>query len=430
MGCVYQSFVGHEDNGAVRCRLMSCVRIYPFAGLIPQDSHVEQVNCVPYDVINEQEARGMVQGNPYSLLHVDRAEVDLPEGIDVYSDAVYAKAKENFEKLKRDGVLIKELAPCLYLYRQVMGNHSQVGLVALCDVEDYRNDIIKKHEKTRPDKENDRTRLIDTIGVQTGPIFVAYQGTDEVDQLVKNHVQTEPLFDVTAPDGIRHTLWRTLDSEAYAKAFQKIPCAYIADGHHRAASAARVAQLRKERDAKPGGEKSYDKFLCVLFPASQLKILPYHRCVADLNGLSADEFLKKTSEVFSVKPTDQANSPGAGIVQMYVQGKWYSLELPKTQAMDPVSSLDVSILQDHLLKPVLGIDDPRTSHRIEFIGGIRGAGELVKKVDSGNAAVAFSMYPTTVQEMMAIADAGQIMPPKSTWFEPKLRSGFFIHTFD
>ncbi len=404
------------------------MRIRAFKGLVPVPALAAEVACVPYDVVDASEAAALAAGKPVSLLHVDRAEIDLPPSTDPYSAAVYAKAAGNFLKLQRDGALVRECEPCLYLYQQQMGDHRQRGLVAVCNVEDYDANLIKKHEKTRKDKEDDRTRLIDTIGADTGPVFLTYRDEPAVTALVESLVKTAPQHDFTAPDGIRHTAWRIPGAEAWVKAFGKVPVTYIADGHHRAASAARVARLRRERNPQHTGAEDYNWFLCVLFPANELKILPYNRHVADLNGLTADAFLTKVKEVFGLQENAAPSPSGVGGVSMYLEGKWYGLACKADAKADPVSRLDVSLLQDKLLAPVLGIDDPRTSKRIDFIGGIRGTGELVKRVDA-KGGVAFSMYPVTIGQLMDIADAGQIMPPKSTWFEPKLRSGLFIHTF-
>jgi uncharacterized protein (DUF1015 family) len=404
------------------------MRIRAFQGLVPAPALAPEVACVPYDVVDAAEAAALASGRPRSLLHVDRAEIDLPVGTDHYSPVVYAKARENFIKLQKDGALVRESEPCLYLYQQQMGTHTQRGLVTVCNVEDYDADLIKKHEKTRKDKEDDRTRLIDTIGADTGPVFLTYRDEPAVNALVGKLVQTKPLHDFTAPDGIRHTAWRIPGGEEWIEAFGKVPKIYIADGHHRAASAARVARLRRERNPQHTGREDYNWFLCVIFPAGELKILPYNRHIIDLNGQTPAAFLEKVRSVFGLVEGVPPSPTASGSLSMYFGGKWYGLKCPVDPAADPVSRLDVSVLQDKLLAPLLGIDDPRTSKRVDFIGGIRGTGELVKRVDA-QGGVAFSMYPTTVTQLMDIADAGQIMPPKSTWFEPKLRSGLFVHTF-
>jgi uncharacterized protein (DUF1015 family) len=404
------------------------MRIHPFQGLVPKPELAADVACVPYDVVNAAEAAALAAGKPHSLLHVDRAEIDLPPETDHYSDAVYAKARENLLGLQRAGVLVRESEPCLYVYQQQMGSHVQRGLVAGCHVDDYDAGLIKKHEKTRKDKEDDRTRLIDTISADTGPVFLTYRDDAAVTALVNAKTKEKPLHDFTAPDGIRHTVWRIAGGAEWVKAFGAVPVTYIADGHHRAASAARVARLRRERNAKHTGAEDYNWFLCVLFPASELKILPYNRIVADLNGLSPADFLARVKATFGLEENASATPSAVGRLSMYLGGKWYGLRCPVDPKADPVGRLDVSVLQDKLLAPLLGIDDPRTSKRIDFVGGIRGTGELVKRVDA-EGGVAFSMFPVTLAQLMDIADAGQIMPPKSTWFEPKLRSGLFIHTF-
>jgi uncharacterized protein (DUF1015 family) len=386
------------------------------------------VACVPYDVVDAKEAAALAAGKPRSLLHVDRAEIDLPPETDHYSAAVYAKANENFLKLQRDGVLVRESEPCFYLYQQQMGAHRQRGLVAVCHVEDYDAGLIKKSEKTLKAKEDDRSRLIDTISAGTGPVFLTYRDEPAVNALVAKLVQTPPRHDFTAPDGIRHTVWRIPGGAEWVAAFGQVPCLYIADGHHRAASAGRVARLRRERNPRHTGTEDYNWFLCVIFPAGELKILPYNRHALDLHGAPPAGFLEKVKATFGLEEGAAPAPIASGCVSMYLGGKWYGLRCPVDPQADPVSRLDVSVLQDKLLAPLLGIDDPRTSKRIDFVGGIRGTGELVKRVDA-QGGVAFSMYPTTVAQVMAIADAGQIMPPKSTWFEPKLRSGLFVHTF-
>jgi uncharacterized protein (DUF1015 family) len=417
------------------------LRIRAFQGLSPAPSAVEEVACVPYDVVNREESAALAAGKPRSLLHVDRAEIDLPAGTDPYSAAVYEKARANFIALQENGALLREPAPCVYLYQQRMGTHVQTGLAAVCHVDDYihervqnpkARDIIKKHERTRPDKEDDRTRLIGTLRANTGPVFLTYRDREGIDAIVSEQILSEPTYDFTAPDGIRHIAWRVADPAIVARLveeFGALPAAYVADGHHRTASAARVGLELRGSDPTADGNKDYDWFLAVLFPASQLQILPYNRAVRDLNGLKPEELLARATRAFDLALNGSATPGKPGEIRMYLAGQWYDLTWKPDPGADPIAQLDVSALQDRLLAPLLGIDDPRTSKRIDFIGGIRGTDELVKLVDSGAAAVAFSMYPTTVEQLMAIADAGQIMPPKSTWFEPKLRSGLFVHTF-
>jgi uncharacterized protein (DUF1015 family) len=406
------------------------LRISAFQGLRPAGEYVEQVACVPYDVVDTKEALALAEGNPLSLLHVDRAEIDLPPETDIYSEEVYQKARSNFRRLQDDGVLIREPEPCVYLYRQRMGTHSQTGFVCVSHIEDYENDLIKKHEKTRRDKEDDRTKLIDTISANTGPVFLTYRDERAVDALVERYQAGSPLYDFMAPDGIQHTLWRIPDGQDLVEQFVKVPVSYVADGHHRTASAARVGKERRLANPAHSGEENYNWFLTVLFPASQLRILPYNRAVHDLNGYSPSEFLAAVKEHFEVVENADPEPVQPGRVSMYLDGSWYGLHWKTDPDADPVGRLDVSVLQDKLLAPLLGIDDPRTSKRIDFVGGIRGTKELVQRCEDGRAAVAFSMYPTTVEQLMDIADAGLIMPPKSTWFEPKLRSGLFIHTLD
>lgn len=405
------------------------LRIRAFQGLRPAPHLVSAVACVPYDVVDRAESAALAEGNPYSLLHVDRAEIDLPPSVDPYSPAVYAKAKENFTKLQAEGALLRESEPCVYLYEQRMGNHAQTGVAAVCHIEDYENDVIKKHEKTRKDKEDDRTRLIGTLGANTGPVFLTYRDHTGINDLVARVKKDAPLYDFVAPDGIQHTVWPLSQAADLVNYFAQVPVAYVADGHHRTASAARVGRERREANPAHHGTEDYNWFLAVLFPASQLKILPYNRWVSDLNGLTAVDFLSAVKKQFHVTETHESSPRQPGEVCLYLAGQWYLLTWAVDPHADPISRLDVTVLQEKLLAPLLGIDDPRTSKRIDFVGGIRGTAELKARVDGGRAAVAFSMYPTTVAQLMDIADANQIMPPKSTWFEPKLRSGLFIHTF-
>jgi uncharacterized protein (DUF1015 family) len=405
------------------------MRIRSFQGLRPQPEQAAQVSCVPYDVINSEEAAKLAEGNPLSLLHVIRPEIDLEEGIDLHSGPVYAKAVENFKAFQSQGILQREVEPCLFLYKLRMGSHEQTGVTAVFHTDDYNNDIIKKHEKTRKDKEDDRTRITHDLSANPEPVFLTYKDSPEIDALVGAAIKEKPLYDFIAPDGIQHTVWRVANGEGYMKAFAKVPCGYVADGHHRSASAARVGLDRKAANARHTGNEDYNWFLATIFPASQLQVLPYNRVVLDLNGLTVGQLLERARAIFAVTEGADDRPAGPTHVSMYLGGKWYGLHWQADATADPVSRLDVSVLQERLLAPVLGIDDPRTSKRVDFVGGIRGTAELVKRVDSGGAAVAFSMYPVTVQQLMDIADAGQIMPPKSTWFEPKLRSGLFVHTF-
>ena len=404
------------------------MRIKPFRALRPAEDKAERVASVPYDVVDAAEARALADGNPDSFLHVSRPEIDLAEGIDVYSDEVYAQGAKALRELQERGALIREKNDCLYVYRQIMGEHSQTGIVACSHINDYADNLIRKHEKTRQNKEDDRTRHVMEMNANAGPVFLTFRDTETIDKMVAAVQAGEPLYDFTAEDGVKHTLWLVSENlDCWIDAFADVPLSYVADGHHRAAAAYRAGQRRRELNPKHDGSEEYNWFLTVLFPAGQLKILAYNRCVETLNGLSSEAFLEKVKQVFAVKPAESTTPARAREVCMYLSDKWYNLSWDEFDA-DPVGILDVSVLQDRLLAPVLGVDDPRTSENISFIGGIRGTEELIKRVDSGRDAVAFSMCPCSIEQMMDIADADQIMPPKSTWFEPKLRSGLIVHT--
>jgi len=407
------------------------MKIQAFRGLLPRPDLAADVAAVPYDVVDTEEARALASGRPYDLLHVDRAEIDLPPDTNPYSPLVYETAAKNLQKLIADGILQREAAPALYLYQQVMDGRAQTGLIAACHIDDYGNDIIRKHEKTRQVKEDDRTNLVRALSAHTGPIFLTYRDRADVNARIATILSSEaPLFDFTAPDGIAHKVWRITDPAPFVSAFAEVPLAYVADGHHRSASAWRVGTERRAANPAHTGEEDYNWFLGVLFPAQQLKILPYNRAVLDLNGHTPETFLAALDAAgFTRRATSEKSPTTPGSVCLYLQGTWQLVTWDTTALTDPVASLDVSVLQSRILAPLLGIDDPRTNERIEFIGGIRGTAALEKKVDSGHAAIAFSMYPTTVDQLMAIADAGEIMPPKSTWFEPKLRSGLVVQTF-
>jgi uncharacterized protein (DUF1015 family) len=410
------------------------MRIRPFHALVPHVQHAAEVAAVPYDVVNTAEAAALAAGKPSSLLHVDRAEIDLPSDTDPYSDIVYATARAAFQRLQAEGVLLREAAPSVYVYQLRMGQHVQTGLIAGCHIEDYENDVIKKHEKTRKVKEDDRTRLVDTLSAHTGPVFLTYRDVPEVDTVIASAMQGAPLFDLTADDGIGHSIWRVSGAEAARLSglfAQDVPVAYVADGHHRSASAARVGGERRAQNPAHTGEEDYNWFLGVLFPGSQLQILPYNRLVRDLNGRSAEGLLGEIAAAgFTVRPTASASPASPEHVHVYLGGgQWHEMSWHTAADASPVEALDVSVLQTGVLQPLLGIDDPRISERIDFVGGIRGTQALEAAVDSGRAAVAFSLFPTTVAQLMAISDVGQIMPPKSTWFEPKLRSGLVIQTF-
>jgi uncharacterized protein (DUF1015 family) len=404
--------------------------IRPFRALRPQAERAQQVASVPYDVVNTEEARALADGNPLSFLHVSRPEIDLPPGTDLYSDAVYRKAVENFEKLIATCPMEKEDQPSLYLYRLVMGQHEQIGIVACCSIDEYDNSTIRKHERTRRDKEDDRTRHMLMLRAQTGPVFLTYRARPEIDAHVSAAIAAQPLFDLTAPDGVRHTIWRLSETEALVNSFEAVPLLYIADGHHRAASASRArAELRAQSFAHTGQE-DYNYFLTVIFPDTQVQILAYNRTVQDLNGRSPEEFLDAVRQQFTIAENASPDPPKRGYWSMYLGGKWYGLQLSPdaTLPATTVASLDVSVLQDRLLDPILGIKDVRTDKRVDFIGGLRGNKELERLVNEGKAAVAFSLFPTTVAELLMVSDANEIMPPKSTWFEPKLRDGLLIHT--
>ena len=404
--------------------------IRPFRALRPRAERAQLVASVPYDVVNTEEARALANGNPLSFLHVSRPEIDLPPGTDIYSDAVYRKAVENFEKLIATCPLETEAEPSLYLYRLIMGDHEQIGIVACCSIDEYDDGIIRKHERTRRDKEDDRTRHMLMLRAQTGPVFLTYRGRAEIDEQVSAAVTAAPLFDLTAADGVRHTIWHLKKTEALVKSFESVPLLYIADGHHRAASASRARAELKQQSFGHTGKEDYNYFLTVIFPDSQVRILAYNRTVQDLNGLSSEEFLDAIGKQFTVTENASAEPPQRGFWSMYLDGKWYGLELSPdaTLPAGTVAMLDVSILQDRLLDPILGVKDIRTDKRVDFIGGLRGTKELERLVDEGKAAVAFSLYPTTVEELLMVSDANEIMPPKSTWFEPKLRDGLLIHT--
>ncbi|HVF88230.1 MAG TPA: DUF1015 family protein [Pyrinomonadaceae bacterium] len=406
--------------------------IFPFRALRPPIDRVEQVASVPYDVLNTEEARELASGNPLSFLHVSRPEIDMPEGTDIYADAVYARATENFQKLIATCPLEIEGEPSLYLYRLRMGEHVQTGVACCVSVDEYDEGLIRKHEFTRPDKENDRTRHMIELRAQTGPVFLTYRADRRIDALVAGAASDAPLYDFAAEDGVQHTLWRVPVADQLVRAFREVPLLYIADGHHRAASASRARATLREQTQNHIGAEEYNRFLAVVFPSDQMQILPYNRVVKDLNGMSPDEFLAAVGKSFDVTEGAKPKGPGkSGHWHMYLGGKWYGLTLKGdaiTQANDdPTASLDVSILQNYLLDSVLGIKDVRTDKRIDFVGGIRGTEELVRLVDGGRAGVAFALYPTSIEDLIRVSDANSIMPPKSTWFEPKLRDGILIH---
>jgi uncharacterized protein (DUF1015 family) len=413
---------------------MSLIR--PFAGLRPAPGRAAEVIAPPYDVLSTEEARVRAQGRPWNFLHISKPEIDLPVGTDPYSAAVYAKGRENFEKMLKEGVLGRDPEPRYYGYRLVMGAHQQTGIVAAASVSDYDSNRIRKHEFTRPDKEDDRVRQIEALNAQTGPVFLTYRRSSAVDAIVESITRGVPDVDVTADDGVRHSLWVMGERsriDAITAVFDAMPCLYIADGHHRSAAASRVAAARKRTNSKHTGNEPCNYFLAVIFPDNQMQILDYNRVVKDLNGLSRENFLQKFETAFSIKPEPAMVKPGrAGEFGLYMKDQWYRLNIrpERIPASDPVRRLDVSLLQDNLIAPVLGIADPRRDKRIDFVGGIRGLKELERRVDSGEMACAFALYPTSIADMMAVADAGQVMPPKSTWFEPKLADGLVSHVLD
>ncbi len=407
--------------------------LLPFHGLLPVPERAAQVAAVPYDVVNTREAAELAKDNPYSFLHVSRPEIDLERGIDLHDERVYRQAGEAFRRLCREVPLSVDAGKHLYLYQLQMGDQIQTGVIGAASAAEYKAGIIKKHEKTRQDKEDDRTRHVMELRSHTGPAFFTYRGKADIDALIARELEKEPLFNFTAPDGIRHTLWRIDEatSEKLSELFRtEVPVFYIADGHHRSAAAARTAAECAPKNPNHTGKEDYNYFLTVAFPADQLKILPYNRVVRTLNGHTPAEFLALLGEKFEVLPASDGEVEKPGEFKFYLAHMWY-LARPKfdVSKLNVIARLDVSILQDNVLAPLLGIDDPRTSKEIDFIGGIRGTKELVKLVDSKQYAIAFSMHATTVDQLMAIADAGEIMPPKSTWFEPKLRDGLVSHNF-
>jgi len=406
------------------------MRIRAFTALRPPAALAPAVASPPYDVVTTEEARALASSNPMSFLHVIRPEVDLPADTDPYHEAVYRKAAENFDAFRKRGYLQPAPHAAIYLYRQEMGAHRQEGIVTVCHIEDYERDVIRKHEKTRPWTEEDRVRHVEAINANAGPVFLTYPDRLEIEELWRPAKNEEALYDFEADDGVRHTVWEIRDAEPFVEAFGRVEHAYVADGHHRSASAVRVGRRKREANPRHTGDEEYNWFLTVLFPSKQLKVLPYNRVVRDLNGMTPSAFLEAVRRRFVVTPDADPSPPHAGAFRMYLGGQWYALAPHEPPAPDPVGGLDVSILQDRLLAPVLGVADPRSDPRVSFVGGIRGTHELEKRVGSGQASVAFSLYPTTIEQLMAVADAGQVMPPKSTWFEPKLRSGLFVHTLE
>ena len=410
--------------------------IRPFPGLRPAPEHVDGVIAPPYDVLNSDEARARAAGKPNSFLHISKPEIDLAPTVDPYNPAVYMRGQQNFRAMIQSGVLTRDPAPCYYFYRLVMGAHTQVGLVAAASCGAYAGGRIRKHEHTRPDKEDDRVRQIDALNAQTGPVFLTYRRSDKVDAVAAEVTAGKPEVDVTADDGIRHTLWvvsQPARIAALSAAFAAMPRLYIADGHHRSAAALRVAEKRKAANKLHTGEEAYNYFLAVVFPDNQMQILDYNRVIKDLKGLTPEAFLERVRTAFDAEPKSAPVKPAKPHqFGMYLARQWFRLRVhpDRIPKADPVRRLDVSLLQEQLLAPILGIGDPRRDKRIDFVGGIRGLPELMRRVDSGEMAVAFALYPTAIADMMAVADANEVMPPKSTWFEPKLADGLVSHVLD
>lgn len=408
------------------------VVVRPFQALRPKSELASQVASPPYDVLDSAEAREMAAGSPLSFLHVVKPEIDLPPGTDLYSDEVYEKGAENLRAMIDSGTMIQDFQPFYYFYRQIMGQHSQTGLVATVSAEDYMAWRIKRHEFTRPEKEADRVKHIMAQGAQCGPVFLTYPDIEEINSIQEDTCSGEPMYDFTADDGVRHTVWKVsdeLDMERIRQIFGDTGCLYVADGHHRSAAGTTVANQRNQFNPEHTGTEEYNFFLAVIFPKSHMKIMAYNRAVMDLNNLGQEEFMNLLADRFIVTASAAPEPGGPGNISMYIGGEWYGL-VPKPgtyPAADPVKSIDASILQENLLAPILGIGDPRTDKRIKFIGGIRGTGELERLVDSGGFAVAFSMPPVSLDQLFAVADSGNVMPPKCTWFEPKLRSGLLVH---
>jgi uncharacterized protein (DUF1015 family) len=406
------------------------MRLNPFRAVRPRPDLAAQVAAVPYDVVNRAEASELARGNPHSFLHVGRSDIDLPEDVDPYDPRIYRRARAALDELLARGTLVQDSKPGLFLYRQVMDGRTQTGVVGCVHVDDYERDLIRKHEKTRQDKEDDRTRHVLALNANAEPVFLTYRGRSEIDELVAGSVSAAPpLYDFTAPDGVRHTVWAVPDTGALVRAFCAVPHSYVADGHHRSASAWRAGKELKAKNPSHRGDEEYNWFLAVLFPADQLRILPYNRLVRDLKGQTPPQVRDRLGRLGKLTATEDATPGRTGVFCVYLDGRWHRLELDPEgiDRSDPIASLDVSLLQDRVLSPILGIGDPRTDKRIDFVGGIRGTAELERRVSSGEMAIAFSLHPTTLDQLMAVSDAGHVMPPKSTWFEPKLRSGLFVH---
>ena len=386
----------------------------------------------PYDVVNRSEAAALALGNPLSFLHIGRSEIDLPAEVSPYDDRVYQRAKDNLEEFIRQGILVQDREPSLYVYEQTMDGRVQAGVVGCVHVDDYEDDIIKKHEKTRPDKEDDRTRHVLTLNANAEPVFLTYRSQPFISGAVATARTSPPLDDFTTADGVRHRTWRLQETEPLLDAFRRVPAAYVADGHHRCASAWRAGKARREQNPSHTGEEEYNWFLAVLFPSSELQILPYNRVVKDLGGKTPEALLAEFAAIGTLEPTTTPQPTVSGSFGVYLAGTWYRLTLDPAslEDLELPDSLDAELLHKRILAPCLGVGDPRTDHRLDFVGGIRGTDALQARVDLGEAAIAFALVPTTLDQLLAVSDTGQIMPPKTTWFEPKLRSGLFLHTLD
>jgi uncharacterized protein (DUF1015 family) len=408
------------------------MRLHPFRALRPPPELAARVAAVPYDVVSREEAAALAEENPHSFLHVGRSDIDLPPDTDPYDPRIYAAARAALDRFVARGTLVRDREPNLFLYRQEMDGRSQTGIVGCVHVDDYEHDVIRKHEKTRKDKEDDRTRHVLTLNAHAEPVFLTYRPVAELDELARTAAGALPLYDFTAPDGVRHTVWRVVDPDAWVRAFCTVPVAYVADGHHRSASAWHAGRERRAANPQHRGDEEYNWFLAVLFPSNQLRILPYNRLVKDLNGLTPAAFAEQLRSLGRLERTAEPSPSAPASFGLYFDGAWQRLTLDERfiDRADPIGSLDVSLLQDRVLGPILGIGDPRTDKRIDFAGGIRGPGELERRVRSGEMALGVAMYPTTLEQLIAVSDAGAVMPPKSTWFEPKLRSGLFVHELD
>lgn len=407
-------------------------RVKPFKAIRPSQDKAADVASVPYDVVNREEAAELAAGNPASFLHVIRPDIDLPADTSAYADEVYDTARSNLDRLLADGTLIQDGEERLFAYRQIMNGVAQTGIVCCCHVDDYGDNLILKHEKTRQVKEDDRTRHVLTLNAHAGPVFLTYRDVAAVNTVIDDVISGEPIYDFTAPDGVQHTVWEIAEADSCVQHLSSVPVFYVADGHHRSASAWRAGVERRNANPDHTGDEEYNWFLTVLFPADQLNILAYNRVVKDLNGQDADQVVQRLSEIGTLEPTNDPVPDAAGTFCLYLDKTWFKLTVPADSINhdDAIASLDVAILEQRVLEPVFGIGDVRTDSRIDFVGGIRGTAELEKRVDSGDWAFAVSMYPTSIGQLMAVSDAGEIMPPKSTWFEPKLRSGLLVHSLD